>query len=93
MRHPDIGGEGQLLMFAGATIPFARDRAEREASGDPRPSIRERYRSKDEYLEKVRKAAEALAEQRYLLDEDVGPSVERAAAMWDWFAGPSASRG
>src|SRR5207237_4264398 len=39
LRHPDIGGGEQLLVFAGATIPFARTRREREAAADPRPSI------------------------------------------------------
>ena len=47
LRHPDIGGAEQLLVFAGATLPFARTRAEREATGDPRPSIEERYASRE----------------------------------------------
>ncbi|MDA1258544.1 MAG: alpha/beta hydrolase domain-containing protein, partial [Chloroflexi bacterium] len=49
LRHPAVGGETQLLVFGGGTIPFAATRAEREISGDPRPSIEERYASKDEY--------------------------------------------
>ena len=61
LRHPDIGGAEQLLVFAGATLPFHRTRAEREAAGDPRPSIEERYASRDDYLERVRDAARALA--------------------------------
>src|SRR2546430_4491509 len=36
LRHPEIGGDGQRLVFAGATIPFPRTRGAREASGDPR---------------------------------------------------------
>jgi hypothetical protein len=43
LRHPDIGGEHQLLVFAGPTLPFRRTRAQREAAGDPRPSIEERH--------------------------------------------------
>jgi hypothetical protein len=82
-RHPEIGGAEQLLVFAGSTIPFARTRAEREASGDPRPSIEERYRSRDDYLERVRQAARALATRGYLLEEDVELSLTRAARMWD----------
>jgi len=92
LRHPDIGGEGQLLKLAGGTIPFQKDRAGREASSDPRPSIQERYRSKDEYLRKVREAAEALVERRYLLEEDIGRSLDIAAAMWDYFTGASPPR-
>ena len=82
-----IGGEAQRLVFAGATIPFARTRREREASGDPRPSIEERYRSRDDYLERVRRAGQALVAQRFMLDEDVELAVGLAARAWDhWTA-------
>jgi hypothetical protein len=83
LRHPDIGGAEQLLMFAGSTIPFARTKAEREAAGDPRPSIAERYASRAEYLERVRQAAAALAREGYLLEQDVALSVTAAARLWD----------
>ena len=87
LRHPDIGGAEQLLVFAGATLPFPRTRAEREAAGDPRPSIEERYASRDEYLRRVREAARALGAERHLLEEDVELSVEIAATRWDvWSA-------
>jgi hypothetical protein len=93
-RHPDIGGSGQLLAFAGTTVPFARTRREREALNDPRPSIEERYRSRDDYLARVRAAAAKLAQKGYLLEEDVELSVTTAARMWDhWMAAatPAAS--
>jgi hypothetical protein len=85
LRHLDIGGAEQLLVFAGATLPFARTRAEREATGDPRPSIAERYGSRAEYLDRVREAAEALARAGYLLADDVPLSVAAAARLWDHF--------
>jgi hypothetical protein len=88
LRHPEIGGAAQLLVFAGATIPFARTRREREASGDPRPSIEERYASRDGYLARVRDAGRALARERYLLEEDVELTVALAARMWDWLHAP-----
>jgi hypothetical protein len=87
LRHSDIVGQAQRLVFAGATIPFPKTRAEREASGDPRLSIAERYRSRDDYLERVRRAALALASERYILDEDVDVTVALAARAWDhWTA-------
>jgi Alpha/beta hydrolase domain len=87
LRHPEIGGEAQRLVFAGATIPFPKTRAEREASGDPRLSIAERYQSRDDYLERVRRAAVALAAERYILDEDVDLTVALGARAWDhWTA-------
>jgi len=85
LRHPDIGGAEQLLVFAGATIPFARTRAEREASSDPRRSVEERYASRADYLERVREAARALAREGYLLEEDIELSVAAAARLWDYF--------
>jgi hypothetical protein len=85
LRHPDIGGAEQLLVFAGATIPFARTRAEREASGDPRPSIAERYASRAAYLDRVGEAARALAREGYLLPDDVPLSVVAGGRLWDHF--------
>jgi hypothetical protein len=91
LRHPGIGGETQRLVFAGATIPFARTRDERARSGDPRLSIEERYRSRAEYLERVRAAAAELGKRGYLLEEDVELSVTIAARMWDGFTAGAAS--
>jgi hypothetical protein len=73
-------------MFAGGTLPFAPTRARREANGDPRPSIEERYTSKDDYLAQVRTAARELVSERYLLEEDIDVSVAQASKYWDWFA-------
>lgn len=86
LRHPESGGAEQLLYFAGATLPFAGTRAEREAAGDPRPSIAERYRSREDYLARVAAAARALASEGYLLEEDVETSQAFAARMWDTWA-------
>jgi alpha/beta hydrolase family protein len=83
-RHPDIGGGDQLLVFAGATLPFPKTRAEREATRDPRPSIAERYASRSDYLARVRDAAEALVKDGYLLEEDVETSIAFGRRLWDW---------
>ena len=58
--------------------------AQREANGDPRPSIEERYPSKDKYLARVRAAGEALAAERYLMEEDIDVSVAQASKFWAW---------
>ena len=85
LRHPDSGGAEQLLYFAGSTLPFPRTAVERESAGDPRLSIAERYRSREDYLARVREAANALAAERYLLEEDVELSLTFAARMWETF--------
>src|SRR5262249_18963365 len=51
----------------GSAIFFARTKAEREASGDPRLSLEERYGSRDAYVAKVKAAADALVAERLLL--------------------------
>jgi hypothetical protein len=85
-RAPETGGAGQINLMQGSTFPFAATRAERERRGDPRPSIEERYRDRDEYLGLVRAAAEALVEQRYMLAEDVELAVDLAGERYDAFA-------
>jgi hypothetical protein len=87
LRHPDVGGDNQLLVFAGATFPFALTRRQREAAGDPRPSIEERYASREAYLAAVRRAGDALARQRYMLQDDIEVCVQAAARNYDWVAG------
>ena len=67
-------------------MPFAATREEREARGDPRSSIAERYPSRDAYLEQVRQAAQRLVEDGYLLAEDVAVLVDQAAERFDVFA-------
>jgi hypothetical protein len=86
LRHPDIGGADQMLYFAGATLPFAKTRAEREKTGDPRRAIAERYASREDYLGRVREAAKALVAAGYMLEEDVETSIEFAARLWEAFA-------
>ena len=62
---------------------LAKDKAAREALGDPRPSLAERYNSRDDYLNQVRLAAENLAKQHYILERDIGLCLKIAAARYD----------
>jgi hypothetical protein len=84
-RRLRTGGEGQNIDMMGSTIPFAPDARARQRTADPRPSIAERYAGRDEYLTQVRAAAEALAEQRYLLQEDVDLAVQLALERYEAF--------
>ena len=83
-RHPDQGAPGDIMAMMGSTLPFARTAAERQASGDPRPSLAERYGDRDGYLARVRSDAQAMVAARQLLAEDVDAVVERAGALWDF---------
>lgn len=64
-------GEGDLCQLQGQFIPFAKTAAERRASGDPRPSLEERYGSVSGiYLFMLVNAVENLVERGFLLPED-----------------------
>ena len=69
---------GEACISSGSTLPFAATAAARQASGDPRLSLAERYSSKADYVAKVQAAAQALVEQRLLLPEDVAGYVQSA---------------
>jgi alpha/beta hydrolase family protein len=69
---------GELADRDGSFIAFARTRQEREAAGDPRPSLEERYGTRDAYVAKIRAAAEALVADRLLLPSDTAAYVETA---------------
>ncbi|MBI3971557.1 MAG: hypothetical protein HY332_09735 [Chloroflexi bacterium] len=85
-RDPDTGGAGQIINMQGSTIPLPATAADRERTGDPRPSIAERYRDRAEYLERVRAAAQQLVNERYLLAEDMDTVVRSVAERYDCFA-------
>lgn len=83
-RSERIGAPRTLLAMAGAHVPFPTTRGEREKRGDPRLSVKERYASRAEYLRKVEEAGNRLAQERYILKEDVAPIVTQAGRQWDW---------
>ena len=70
--------EGELADRDGSCLPFPADKAARQASGDPRPSIAERYASGADYVAKVQAVVAALAKDRLLLAEDAEHYLERA---------------
>ena len=70
--------KGELADRDGSCLPFALDKAARQAAGDPRPSVAERYASGADYLAKVQAAVTALMNDRLLLAEDAERYLERA---------------
>jgi hypothetical protein len=87
LRDPESGAPEQIVPMIGSSHAFPTTKQAREASGDLRPSIEERYASKAAYLDAVREAAEGLAGARHLLLEDVDAVVADAGARWDWASG------
>ena len=86
LRHPQMGAPDHIIGLMGSTIPFPTTKAQREAAGDPRKSIEERYESKDHYLTLVKSAIEQLIEQRYLLREDLESMLQQASLHYDTFS-------
>lgn len=72
-----------LSAMPGSQFAFARTAAERQATGDPRPSIEERYRDRDHYRELVADAADALVEDGFVLAIDRDFAIEAAMQGWD----------
>lgn len=72
--------QGQLCNYVGGMVPFARTAQERQASGDPRPSLQERYRDHAGYVEAVNKAAAHAVAQGFLLPEDAQRLLRAAEA-------------
>jgi hypothetical protein len=68
----------------GSFIPFAQTKAAREETGDPRPSLEERYGKREAYVAKIKAAAEALVAERLLLPSDAAAYVV-AAKICDRF--------
>ena len=76
--YKGIYGTGILIRNAGSAIPFAKTKADRLASGDPRLSLEERYKDHDKYVKCVAQWAQHLAKQRYILPAEVDNYIQRA---------------
>jgi hypothetical protein len=76
-------GTGANHEFTGSTIPLPVTESERRMTGDPRPSVAERFADVAAYQAAIREAAEALVADGLMLEEDVERAVAKAA---DWSA-------
>jgi hypothetical protein len=70
--------EDGVCTLQGSFIPFARTKAERTETSDPRLSIEERYPSRETYVAAIRKAGDDLVSKRYLLAEDAARLLAEA---------------
>lgn len=71
-------GKGDLSGLNGMFIPFKKTRAERKEADDPRRSLQERYGTHEKYVATVRKAAEVLVAEGFLLPGDAQSEIEKA---------------
>lgn len=85
LRAAAFGAEGLLAGLDGMYLPFAVTAAEHRERSDPRPSVQERYPTREVYLARMTEAALELQRQRLLLAEDVVAILQQAAQrqLWD----------
>ena len=76
LNHPPAR-EGMLI---GAYRPFAATKQQREAAGDARASLAERYRDRDDYVSRIRASARQLVSEGFLLPEDAIVIIQAAAS-------------
>jgi hypothetical protein len=84
LRSKKIGAPEELYSMVGSWIPFPVNQAQRERQKDPRMSIEERYKSKNDYLDRITAAAQKMVNEGFLLDQDVPRLRDRAAKEWDY---------
>jgi len=83
-RAERVGNPTTLYALLGSYVPLARTKSEREARRDARLSIEERYRDREDYLQRIRASAAGLVKDRFLLEEDVDDVVQRATRHWSY---------
>ncbi|HOB00697.1 MAG TPA: alpha/beta hydrolase domain-containing protein, partial [Casimicrobium huifangae] len=71
---------GQICNYVGGMVPFAKTKAERAASGDPRLSLEERYKDHAGYVSAVRAAAANALAKGFLLQADADALIVQAEA-------------
>jgi hypothetical protein len=84
-RPAAFGSPHEFYLLRGAWVPFVKT----QDANDPRPSLAERYASKDAYLDQIKAAVQKLIEQRFLTTADLEPQLKQASARWDWVMSPS----
>ncbi|MBH51547.1 MAG: hypothetical protein CL785_00120 [Chloroflexi bacterium] len=69
------------MFLTGSTIVFPKD----GHLNDPRKSINQRYKSKDDYLNKIKTEAIKLSNSGYILHDDIENIVQKSDERWDEF--------
>jgi len=81
-RAERVGNPTTIYPLLGSYVPFPKTRAEQDARLDPRSSVEERYRGRDDYLGRVRRIADELIQQRFFLPEDLDNVLDHASRHW-----------
>jgi hypothetical protein len=82
-RNAAAGFTGATARWDGSFLPFARTEAERQASGDPRPSLAVRYHDRADYERRLREAAAGVVRQGFLRADEVDALVTQGGELYD----------
>jgi hypothetical protein len=85
---PQLSDLRYLGGLVGSFEPFPLTKQEREKNGDARLSVGERYSSRQDYLDRVKRSATDLVRQRFMRSEDVSAVLQRAEDIWNAVVGP-----
>src|SRR2546430_17596390 len=71
--------EGEGCSLNGSYLPFAQTKAQRTSANDPRPSLEERYGTRQKYVDTIGTAARQLVADRLMLQQDAERIIGAAA--------------
>jgi hypothetical protein len=75
LRRADGPAANQLYSLSGSYIPFPVTKAKRDASGDPRLSVEERYASQQAYLKQLEEQCRQYEASGYMIPEDTSRTL------------------
>ncbi len=81
-----------IASLSGGWLPFCATRAERAGRGDSRKSLDMLYRSRGDYLARLRKACDELVGRGLMFAEDTETVLEEGGSMYDFVAANGAWR-
>jgi hypothetical protein len=73
-----------LCMLAGAYVAFPRIVADADATHDPHRPVLERYKTRNEFVNRIRTAARELQADGFLLLDDAAVIIQSAAESSLW---------
>lgn len=83
LRDASTGAPSARVSFLGSYFPLPKDEAARAQARDPRPSLVERYGDRDRYFGRYAAATLELAQDRFLLAQDVPAILQQGLLEWD----------
>ena len=80
LRAKEMGASWAIVGLQGFWLPFPKA----AGTSDLRAAILDRYRDRNDYIEKCRASALDLIAGRYLLERDLNRIQKRAGELYDW---------